>query len=143
VANKSGQRKRRDQAVSVSPAVSPDPSAPAGQAVPGNGAGHTGSAVRHDGNDVAQQQHNFPAPLQFIWDITGDWKRLTGLVILVFVVAFALVLISVGPAAIVYLATQHGPLAERIGIPSGSVVLTFVSALFGVRFRRRDDQGDE
>ncbi|MBV9449017.1 MAG: hypothetical protein JO345_24280 [Streptosporangiaceae bacterium] len=76
--------------------------------------------------------------LQFCYDIGDRWKKVTGVAFLVMVTAVALVLILTAPAALAYLIMQHTPVAARVGIGSGSTLLTtLLGLLIGGRYRNR------
>lgn len=88
--------------------------------------------------EPALSPRRYPPVLQFCYDIGDRWKKVTGVAFLVMVTAVALVLILTAPAALAYLIMQHTPVAARVGIGSGSTLLTtLLGLLIGGRYRNR------
>lgn len=167
--NGSRRRKRQSSAVSSSPATRPDATVGMNPPTPPDGGGRGQLTKQPDGarrgpapkpsdggrhpparrpkHDVPPHGHDaWPPALQFLSEFLRDWKSLIGFAFVIWTVAFALLLVSAGPALLIYyIAPLHVPVAAKIGITSGSVAITFggagavLSAIRAAgRGRRRD-----
>ena len=80
----------------------------------------------------------YPPVLQFFYDIGDRWKKVIGVAFLIMVTAVAVVLVLTAPVALAYLIMQHTPVAARVGIASGSTLLTtLLGLLIGGWYRSR------
>jgi hypothetical protein len=101
------------------------------QAGPSPAPGEQPSA--HGGPDPEVQPGGWPAPLQFLWGITGDPVRLNRLIYLICMCALAGAIFIGAAAGIVYLVLMHAAVTPKVGITLGS---SLAIALGSVTIRR-------
>jgi hypothetical protein len=131
VANKARRRNKRNVAAGESPGSAPAVTGGRKLPAPPNGAGVDHATQSENHARFEERSSLLLLVFMFIWDFLGDWKRLIGVAFLILVIAFALLLIFGGLAALIYIATLHVPVAAKIAISSGSVALALGTALVG------------
>jgi len=100
---------------------------------------------------AASAGHKMPGPecasltpqLTFLWCFLNDRQRLEGFAYAVRVVTFAAVALLLGLSAFIYVVTLHEPVAARIAISSGSMVITIGGTLLGTAARARRRRGKD
>jgi hypothetical protein len=95
------------------------------------------STLRAASRNPAAPREPLSPGYQFLYDMTGDRERLSGLVHLIRVTAFAGVLLLAAAAGLAYILLQHDQVTAKFGVTAGSASMV---ALGGFLLRRQAHQ---